>query len=179
MSELNGNYRGKVIDNSGTLGRCKIYVPSVHPVELNGVGIDNVEKYADQLPWSEPAMPIFGGNTDNQGMCSWPSNDSIVWLFFEGCNITKPVYFASTQGGDAWVSENNKQYVIRTEKYKLTIDDDDETLALSLNGDMANKITGDQTESIGGDYSLNITGSLNVTATGNITFNGKTINFNQ
>jgi hypothetical protein len=110
-----GNYRGKVLDNTGDKGRCKIYVPSLHSSEF--------ENIPTKLPWAEPAMPLFGGTTDNQGMCSWPEVGATVWVFFEGGDLRDPVYFANIAGGQAWIAENNKQFVIQTEKTKLTIDD--------------------------------------------------------
>lgn len=122
MQEFLANYRGKVIDNTGDKGRCKIYVPSIHPSTIEGISSDS-ESYASKLPWSEPACPLFAGSTDGQGMCSWPEVGSWVWVFFEGGLLKNPVYFAAINGGNAWVSEHNNQYVIQTQKTKLTIDD--------------------------------------------------------
>lgn len=117
-----GNYRGKILNNTGEKGQCKIYVPSIHPIEIEGVSSDS-EAYSSKLPWAEPAVPLFAGNSDNKGMCSWPDIGAWVWVFFEGGDIRRPVYFSGINGGNAWVSENNKQYVVQTGKTKLVIDD--------------------------------------------------------
>ena len=123
-----GNYRGTVLDNTGTKknpaskGRCKIWVPSIFPVVIDGVGASD-SSYKDKLPWAEPAMPIFGGSSDGQGMCSWPEVGATVWVFFEGGDIKHPVYFATIPGGAAWIAKHNQQYAIHTEKTQLTIDD--------------------------------------------------------
>lgn len=131
MKQFLGNYRGKVLDNTGTMGKCKIYVPSIYPNEIGGVK-SNITGFASKLPWAEPAMSIFGGSTDNKGICCWPDVGATVWVFFEGGDIRYPVYFASIPGGQAWIAENNKQYTIQTEKTKININDLDGSVNISV-----------------------------------------------
>lgn len=122
MKKFLGNYRGIVLDNSGSKGMCKIYVPGIYPERINDIDIHS-GAYALLLPWAEPAMPLFGGSSAGQGICSWPKTGANVWVFFEGGDTRRPVYFAGIPGGTAWIAENNKQYTIQTETTKLNIDD--------------------------------------------------------
>ena len=120
--EFNANYRGIVLDNQGPYGQCKIYVPSVYPKDIDE-STYNQSDFGDRLPWAQPALPIFGGNSLNEGMCSVPKVNSHVWVFFEEGDITKPVYFASIQSHKAWTipdDDKDGHHVIKTDG-KLTI----------------------------------------------------------
>ena len=114
--EYNSNYRGIVLDNTGPYGQCKIYIPSIYPSKIDELNFDQ-EGFQHRLPWAQPATPIFGGCSDNQGMCSVPKLNSHVWVFFEEGDISSPVYFASIQSNKAWViPDDNKEdhHVIKT-----------------------------------------------------------------
>ena len=120
--EFNANYRGIVLNNEGPYGQCKIYVPSVYPKDIDE-SIYNQPDFGNRLPWAQPALPIFGGNSLNEGMCSVPKVNSHVWVFFEEGDITKPIYFASIQSHEAWtIPDNDKEghHVIKTDG-KLTL----------------------------------------------------------
>lgn len=131
--EVSGNYRGVVIDNTGEMGRCKIFIPSIYPDEFINQPIN--------LPWAEPAMPIAGGSyktlppfvdksKDEQsvyrnqtGINKVPKIGSHVWVFFENNNHNYPVYWAAINGGDGWFSENEYQYVYKSDNVFLRIDE--------------------------------------------------------
>ncbi|WGH49886.1 hypothetical protein [Alishewanella phage vB_AspM_Slickus01] len=81
MDMLYGNYRAKVIDNSGDeykAGRIKIRVYGIH---------DNVKVSA--LPWAQYA------DTQMIGSLMVPDVGTDVWVFFEMGDIDQPVYFAA------------------------------------------------------------------------------------
>ncbi len=114
--EYNSNYRGIVLDNTGPYGQCKIYIPSIYPSKIDNLTFEQ-EGFQNRLPWAQPAMPIFGGSNENQGMCSVPKLNSHVWVFFEEGDISTPVYFASIQSHKAWVIPDDRKedhHVIKT-----------------------------------------------------------------
>ena len=87
-----GFYRGKVIARSDSKhGRVKLWIPGVYPEEW--------ESTPENLPDAEPAMPLFGGCNNGNGMFSYPNINSIVWCFFANDDQNFPVYFAATYGG--------------------------------------------------------------------------------
>ena len=120
--EYNSNYRGIVLDNTGPYGQCKIYIPSIYPSKIDELNFDQ-EGFQYRLPWAQPAMPIFGGCSDNQGMCSVPKLNSHVWVFFEEGDISSPVYFASIQSNKAWVIPDDNKEDHAQEKIYLYHDD--------------------------------------------------------
>ena len=107
-----GQYRGVVADNSGKLGKVKIFVYGVYPEIFMSMPID--------LPWAEPAQGLFGGNFTGDGLntetgiSGWPKVGAHVWVFFECGDFNKPIYFAACQAGDGWLSEHKDQWVIKT-----------------------------------------------------------------
>lgn len=176
--EFKTMYRGVVISNSGTGsegGRCKIFVPGIYPNQYK----DN----ANALPWAEPIVPLFGGNYSGSGVktgvCGWPSVGAHVWVFFEQGDHMLPIYFGATQGVAGWAAESNLQWVVQTDRVKLTIDEEDDNDRISLiatgnvnieiDGDVTQSITGDVNETIGGDVTRIITGNLNETIGGDVT----------
>lgn len=89
---LQGFYRGIVLKHLSN-GKCKIWIPTIHPKEWN-----SYEK-ADLLPSAEQASPISFGTNKGLGVFSYPNIGSIVWCFFENGDQNLPVYFASCLGG--------------------------------------------------------------------------------
>lgn len=139
INEYNGNYRGIVVHNNDPLvkGRLKIYVPGVYPEEL--------AKVPENLPWAEPAMPIFGGSWTNEKQdkvdpldddlnveCghTMPPHTSVneldgaqLWVFFERGDPQFPIYFSACQSGDGWLSETDNQHVMHTDNVRVRIDE--------------------------------------------------------
>jgi hypothetical protein len=136
-----GFYRGIIVTNVDpeNLGQCKIYIPGVYPAE----GLYNT----DILPWSEPAMPLFGGsgkseNTDakftSSGWTSVPGLGTYVWVFFEGNDQNFPRHFAASQAGDAWMSEHEMQHVISTENFRITVDENPSSAVSTMQSNTVN-----------------------------------------
>ncbi len=92
---LFGIYRG-VVENNNDLneaGRCQIRILGIHPISkdiADGLPTEN-------LPWAEPACPIFGG-ISQVGIFGVPCQGAHVFLFFESGNRTQPRYFATAPG---------------------------------------------------------------------------------
>lgn len=133
MEEFNGFYRGKVVDNYDPLvkGRLKVYVRGVYPEQLSKTG--------DNLPWSEPVMPLFGGDYTNKtipglnketGVTTIPHVGAELWMFFENGNHMLPRHFGACQGGAGWHSEHKNQHVIKTDNVRIRVDEEP-TLPLS------------------------------------------------
>lgn len=113
---FNGFYRGMVIDNKGERGKCKIFIPGTYP--------DDFKNTPENLPWAEPAMGLFGGHNNGQGMTEWPQVSAWLWCFFDHGSHNHPVYFAACQGSqERWHSEHNQQYSIYTKNVHIKIDD--------------------------------------------------------
>lgn len=91
--KLQGFYRGIVLKHLAN-GKCKIWIPTIHPEEWN-----SYEK-ADMLPSAEQASPLSFGTNKGLGLFSYPNIGSIVWCFFENGDQNLPVYFASSLGGE-------------------------------------------------------------------------------
>lgn len=87
-----GNYRGTVLNNDDTeyhRGRCKIYVRGVYPERYT-------ENKGEKLPWAEPCQPLFCGGMRTDGTFQCPDIGSTCWVFFEGGDIARPVFFGQT-----------------------------------------------------------------------------------
>ncbi len=99
--KLNGIYRGVVEDNKDDVendiqaGRCKIRVFGIHSPNRIKDDMDGIP--TNELPWAEPACPIFGG-VSNIGIFGVPCQGAHVFLFFENGNILQPRYFATAPG---------------------------------------------------------------------------------
>lgn len=102
LLKCQGFYRGKVIQHLN-YGKCKIFVPSVYPSEL--------ENKPEMLPDAEQASPLFGGTNNGNGMFSYPNIGTIVWVFFENENQNRPVYFAATLGGEIANEQQNEGFM--------------------------------------------------------------------
>jgi hypothetical protein len=97
-TNLLGIYRGVVEDNSSDpkkAGRCKVRVFGVHSENKIKTPIDGIP--TDELPWAEPACPIFGG-ISKIGIYGIPMQGAHVFVFFENGNILQPRYFATAPG---------------------------------------------------------------------------------
>ena len=81
----NGFYRGTVMQCLNN-GFCRIRIPGILEA-LNGD--------INTLPLAEPAQSLGGGTTFN-GQFMYPDLNSTVWCFFEGGNLERPVYFATS-----------------------------------------------------------------------------------
>jgi len=70
------------------------------------------------------------GLNQETGWCSVPHGDvkqkigSQVFCFFEGGDANKPVYFATAQSGDGWISEYPNQHTIKTDNVSVIINED-------------------------------------------------------
>ena len=96
--KLQGFYRGIVLKHLSN-GKCKIWIPTLHPEEWN-----SYEK-ADLLPDAEQASPLSFGTNKGLGIFSYPNIGSVVWCFFENGDQNLPVYFAASLGGPEAISE--------------------------------------------------------------------------
>jgi phage baseplate assembly protein gpV len=120
---FNGNYRG-IVKTHGDNGRCKVFVPSIMPVEF--------EDKPNDLPWCEPAQPLFA-STENGGMFQYPSINSTVWVFFEDGDINLPVMFAVSLGDKFFDGSNNKKFLLKTDKFTMEIDDASDLTTITIN----------------------------------------------
>lgn len=81
-----GFYRGKVVQLLSH-GFCRIEIPAI---------LERVDGDPNTLPLAEPAQTIGGGGNTLNGTFTYPAKNSIVWCFFEGGNLERPVYFATS-----------------------------------------------------------------------------------
>jgi hypothetical protein len=98
--KLYGIYRGVVEDNRSDpekAGRCKIRIFGIHSKSrvLDANKMDGIP--IEDLPWAEPACPIFGG-VSKIGIFGIPTQGSHVFVFFENGHILQPRYFATAPG---------------------------------------------------------------------------------
>jgi hypothetical protein len=167
---LDGIFRGIVVDNTGELGRCKIYIPTIYPPEF--------EENFDSLPWAEPAMSLMGGNFTGKGgqnietgFAGWPKVGAIVWLFFERQSYGNPVYFAASQAGPGWISEHNEQWNYQSDNVRIRIDEAPENGSCKF--DTYNKECTSQSKPLAKEevptrLDIEVTGNVNLKITGNI-----------
>lgn len=96
-SKLYGIYRGVVENNISPDkdGRVQIRVFGIHCEEKVKTPITGIP--TEELPWAEPATPIFGG-ISKVGIYGVPLQGAHVFLFFENGNPQCPRYFASAPG---------------------------------------------------------------------------------
>jgi hypothetical protein len=82
VTKYYGFYRGQVLQCLNN-GFCRIRIPDI------------LEKHngdVNTLPLAEPAQSLGGG--ERNGTYMYPELGAIVWCFFEGGNVERPVYFA-------------------------------------------------------------------------------------
>lgn len=92
---LTGMFRGVVEDNVDPLnsGRCRVRIIGIHTGnKVRKTQLDGIP--TEELPWAEPATPIFGG-VSGIGMYGVPMQGAHVFIFFEAGNIMRPIYFAT------------------------------------------------------------------------------------
>ncbi len=93
--KFNSFYRAVVEENEDPekRGRVRVRIWGLHTeykTKTESEGIPTAE-----LPWAEPALPIFEGGISGFGMFGVPVQGSHVMLFFENGNYFQPRYFAS------------------------------------------------------------------------------------
>ena len=93
-----GFYRGVVEDNNDPLkaGRVRVRIFGIHTSQLRKTVDEGIP--VDELPWSEPCLPIAEGSISGYGMWSVPVQGSHVMIFFEAGNLFQPRYFATMPG---------------------------------------------------------------------------------
>lgn len=96
-----GNQRG-IVRAQGSNGYCKIFFPGIFSDSIATVN----------LPWAEPAQPLFAGGAGSNGVFQYPDIGATIWAFFEGGNVNYPVYFAATNNNKNKfvIGENSIQY---------------------------------------------------------------------
>lgn len=91
--KYNGIYRGTVVQCLNN-GFCRINIPGI--LECNDGDINTI-------PIAEAARTLGGGGSSCNGTFIYPEVGSIVWCFFEGGNVDRPVYFATSNAkATAW-----------------------------------------------------------------------------
>lgn len=112
-----GFYRGVVLDNidPDKNGRCKIRIAGVHSPDLTSASA--ITK--DMLDWAEQASPVFGEGISAGGSFSVPKIGSHVWVFFEGGNYRKPIYFAYSFGLPGETYSNQRAFPVLADPNKV------------------------------------------------------------
>lgn len=95
VERLTGFFRGVVEDNVDPLkaGRVRIRIHGIHTSSIIKSDIEGIP--TDELPWSEPCMPIHEGSVSGFGSWNVPLQGSHVMIFFENSNPLQPRYFAT------------------------------------------------------------------------------------
>ena len=101
FQQLQGVYKGVVVKHLSK-GKCKIWIPTIHPTEWN-----SYEK-ADLLPDAEQASSLVFGANHGHGIFSYPNIGSTVWCLFENGDQNQPVYFAAFLGGPEAIEQWDK-----------------------------------------------------------------------
>jgi Phage-related baseplate assembly protein. len=186
--KLYGFFRGTVVRHEDNL-RCKIFIPSIYP--------DGFKDHPEKLPSAEQASPVFCGANKGNGMFSYPNIGATVWCFFENGDQTRPVYFASTLGGenpddrskearpDVSQNDNPKKdttrtgtdaqvHIISAGKNRITVYEGGTVSIKSFEGD-----TNDESiEKSKSEVRINSDGSISFVSTDRITFESPIISFN-
>jgi len=89
-----GFYRGIVMQCLNN-GFCRIKIPGI---------LEALDGDVNKFPLAEPAQSLGGGGIENpNGRFMYPDLNSTVWCFFEGGNLDRPVYFATSyMRSDLW-----------------------------------------------------------------------------
>lgn len=170
-------YRGVVVSTADPdkVGRIKVRV----------FGIFDETIASNDLPWAVPAYPIFSGSGSNYGQWAVPEVGSQVFVFFEGCDIYQPVYFAEAP------TKIHGQPIERTTNYPtrkilktkngivLYIDDTDKVIKIQHPSGKSIQMDGDGNVIIvGADVTITASGDINVEASGSITITGSQVDIN-
>ncbi|NJK31389.1 MAG: baseplate assembly protein [Deltaproteobacteria bacterium] len=112
-----GKYRGVVVgvDDVQRRGRIKVRVPSI--LRENAV-------------WALPCVPYAG---DGVGTFFLPDEGALVWIEFEGGDLSYPIWVGCFWKKDAIPAADHKPNVkfIKTKKATIRIDDDEGVLEIS------------------------------------------------
>lgn len=173
--KFNGFYRAEVKSNKDPLskGRIKVHIPGIYP--------EKFEKDLDNLPWAEPAMPIFGGSGEanfdganlETGVTSSPHKGAFVWVFFERGEHMKPIYTFAIQSGDGWMSEHEDQHVIQTDNVRITVDDrpTDENATRSYSSNNQNCVsTSKKVDGLLPTIDIEVNGMANIVVNGDVNY---------
>ena len=134
---FSGMYRG-IVKSHGSNGLCKVFVPSIMPQKY--------ENTPNELPWCEPAQPLMFNST-NGGMFQYPEIGEVVWVFFMGGDVSKPIMFATSLGSK--FINDPKKFVIKTDTFIMEVDDTQSTTNITIN-------------TLNVNSNVNITGNLKV-----------------
>jgi len=133
MEKLYGGiYRGEVVDNTDSFGRCRVFVRGVYPEEFRTNPMN--------LPLAEVAEPLFSsnrrfitsGSNDSEierifnlpaGHCSWLDVGAFCWVMFEGANHLHPIIIANIPASTSWTALDPGQTVINTNGINILIDE--------------------------------------------------------
>jgi len=107
---LTGFYRGVVEDNKDPelRGRVRARIFGIHTALKVKTEIEGIP--TNELPWSEPCLPIMEGGVSGFGMFGVPVQGSHVMIFFENGNLFQPRYFASLPGVTSTVPDRAKGF---------------------------------------------------------------------
>jgi hypothetical protein len=98
VDNINGFYRGVVEDNEDPekRGRVRARIFGIHTEKKTKTKTEGIP--TNELPWSEPCLPIVEGGVSGFGFFSVPVQGSHIMIFFENGNYFSPRYFASLPG---------------------------------------------------------------------------------
>lgn len=161
QNQFFNNFRGEVKTHEAN-GFCRIFIPGIYPDEWGTTSVQN-------LPIAEPAQPLFAGGNDSNGTFQYPDIGSVVWLFFEYGDISRPVYFACTNKDKSKFKEG--LFTIKFKNSEIIIEENQVTIkskrAIVIESDSDDKNKCQVV--ISGSGGATITGNLKVT--GNIESN--------
>lgn len=123
--KLNGFYRGVVEDNvdPDKRGRVRARIWGIHTKTKVKSDLDGIP--TEELPWSEPCLPIMEGGVGGFGMFGVPVQGSHIMIFFENGNINQARYFASMPGNPTEDSVPEEGFNDPDGKYPQRIDEPD------------------------------------------------------
>jgi len=98
IDNINGFFRGVVEDNDDPekRGRVRARIFGIHTERKTKTKTEGIP--TDELPWSEPCLPIIEGGVSGFGLFGVPVQGSHIMIFFENGNYFSPRYFASLPG---------------------------------------------------------------------------------
>ncbi|AOY59401.1 phage baseplate assembly protein V [Desulfococcus multivorans] len=159
-----GKYRGRVLDNDDPLniGRVMVEVPAI------GGG--------EPLGWALPCLPYAG---DGHGLYMVPEVDALVWVEFEGGDLSHPiwvgcfwasdqlpegaapgVFMLRTAGGNVFrISDADEAVDLSTASgHVITISDGDDAITLKHAGGASITVEGDTITIDGGNTKIVLDG---------------------
>ncbi|NVB36420.1 baseplate assembly protein [Pseudenhygromyxa sp. WMMC2535] len=109
-----GKYRGKVMDNQDPEDRGRLLVTVPAPLQ-------------DEEVWAVPCVPYAGPGV---GTYMIPPIGARVWVEFEGGDTCLPIWSGCYWASDEAPETNPGLKVIKTEKFTITIDDNQGILTI-------------------------------------------------